>query len=367
MKGSKKKWGAGWIVLISILVLIIVIRLLLPIVILNYVNNQLKENPDYDGNVEGISLSLFAGNYALQNVVIYEVEQKQDEPLFSAKEIWFKIDYGSLFKGKVVGEIELHTPVINYVQTPKRDTPDEEIEEEDLAETLDDMMPVRIDRFRITNGRIKFRDPTSKPAFSAELRDLQLTVTNLSTQPSQEKLLPSDFEASAITTGEGKLSTFGRLNPLAEVPTFDVNLEITDLQLASLNKYIMDAANLNIAGGTLGLHLELAAKQGFFTGYAKPVINGLEIRPYKKDETGLLQRIYESATSVIRDILEAPGDDQIALRVPLEGRFDDPNASVWTAIITLLRNAFIEALVPSIDHSINIGQVTEVIEDHTGN
>jgi hypothetical protein len=369
MAGRTKRFGTGWIILIAFVVIIVIARLLLPTIILDYVNKQLKENPKYDGNVGGITLSILAGDYALQEIVIHEVDGQQDEPMFSAEEIWFKIDYGSLFKGKVVGEIEFATPVINYVQTPERDAAakDPGEEEENLTATLDEMMPVTIDRFKITNGRIVYRDVTSSPAFSAELRNLQLVATNLSTQPAEGKLLPSDFEASAITTGEGNLNTSGRFNPLAEVPTFDVNLEITDLQIVSFNEYVKDAAKLNLAGGTFGLHVELAAKNGFFTGYAKPVINALEIRPYKEDETGLLQRIYESAASVIKDLLEAPGEDQIALRVPLEGEFEDPDAHVWTAIITLLRNAFIEALVPSIDHSVSIGQVTEVIEERTGN
>ncbi|MEP7128881.1 MAG: hypothetical protein ABI729_08435, partial [Chitinophagales bacterium] len=41
----------------------------------------------------------------------------------------------------------------------------------------------------------------------------------------------------------------------------------------------------------------------------------------------------------------------------IEGEMSDPNIHVFTAIIEVLRNAFVQALFPSIDQQISIGSV----------
>jgi hypothetical protein len=361
---EKKRRGTGLIILMVMLGLIVVARLSLPMFILNYVNRTLDEHPDYDGHVNGISLSILAGSYSLNDIEIHEVNSRTDEPLFAAEELLVNIDYRALFRGKVVGEIELNRPVVNFITGPTEEESQEEADEE-LAETVDEMVPVRIDKFRIREGKINYRNITMSPQLNLQVYNLNLTATNLTTAPAEDELLPSEVNASASTTGEGRIDLTMRLNPLAEVPTFDMNFELQDMQLSAWNHFIREQARLDVVGGTFNLHTEIAAQQGYFKGYAKPVIDGLEITPLDPEDTGLLQRIYESAATVIRDILEAPGkeQEQIATRIPLEGRFDDPDADIWSTVMNLLRNAFIEALVPSIDHSINIGQVREVIKD----
>jgi hypothetical protein len=361
---KNKKKGLGWIIFLSFIALILIVRLLLPVFILNYINQELDKNEEFDGNIEGISLSILAGEYAIEGITLKEVDSEpEDEPLLQMDRLWVKLDYRAIFRGEVIAEVELDRPVINYISRPEKEEVEEDEEKQDeLADLFDEMIPVTIDRIKINNGKMSYRDVTT-PLLNLQIYNLNLTATNLTTQPDEDVLLPSTVQATANTTGEGNLNLDMKLNALAENPTFDMNLEVTELQLKAFNEFIKDQGSLDVVGGTFGLHTEIAAKRGFFTGYAKPVIDGLEIRPLDKENTGIFQRIYESAATVIRDILEAPGEEQIATRVPIEGKFDDPDANIWRTIINLLRNAFIEALVPSIDYSINIGNVTEVIQE----
>ena len=50
-------------------------------------------------------------------------------------------------------------------------------------------------------------------------------------------------------------------------------------------------------------------------------------------------------------------EDQIASKVRIEGDFKNPQTFTLDAIFEVLRNAFIQALLPSIDHEININSV----------
>jgi hypothetical protein len=358
---QKRRFTIGWI-LLGIIGLIIIIRLILPVVLLWYINRELDKHPDYDGEVGGLSLSILDGSYELKSIQIFDVYREEKEPFFEVERITIDIDYGSLLKGKFLGAVVMDNPVVFIIQKPSEAPAPKDVDA-DVQQASDDLVPVTLERFRINNGKIKYRDLTSKPVLNMEVWALNLTVSDLSTLANENKLLPASLKGSAIVTGGGKLDVTASFDPLNEVPTFDMNFELQHLKLAAYNNFIKDAVKLHVVAGTFSLHTEIAAHDGFFTGYAKPIIDSLEITPLAPEETGLLQRIYESGATVIRDILEAPGEEQVALRLPIEGRFDDPDAKIWTAVITLLKNAFIEALVPSIDHSVNIGQVREVIEE----
>jgi hypothetical protein len=50
----------------------------------------------------------------------------------------------------------------------------------------------------------------------------------------------------------------------------------------------------------------------------------------------------------------------MSTKIPIEGKFENPETGLWTAINYVLRNAFVYALKPSIDNDVNIGKVEEV-------
>ena len=47
--------------------------------------------------------------------------------------------------------------------------------------------------------------------------------------------------------------------------------------------------------------------------------------------------------------------DQVATRAPISGRFDQPGVGVVTTVVELVVNAFIEALVPGLEHTLGSG------------
>jgi hypothetical protein len=59
-----------YIVIISIALTLVIIRLLLPGILLNRINQTLEENEDYDSHVEDIDLSLLRGAYIIKGIEI---------------------------------------------------------------------------------------------------------------------------------------------------------------------------------------------------------------------------------------------------------------------------------------------------------
>jgi hypothetical protein len=71
-----------YIILISVVVLLIVIRIILPYVVLHYANKTLTEMNGYYGHIDDIDLSLYRGGYIIHNIYLNKVDstsKKQTE------------------------------------------------------------------------------------------------------------------------------------------------------------------------------------------------------------------------------------------------------------------------------------------------
>jgi hypothetical protein len=173
-------------------------------------------------------------------------------------------------------------------------------------------------------------------------------------------LLPSTVTASSNVYG-GTLQFNMKLNALKDKPTFDLNADLKNMQLPELNEFFQAYANFDVNKGTLGLYTELAAKDGKFTGYVKPIIKELDVLGKEDRKNSFWQKAWEGIVGAAGVILRNPKEEQVATKLPLSGTFDNTNSDTWNAIIHLLRNAFIQALQPSIDAEINIGSVDKEI------
>lgn len=113
----------------------------------------------------------------------------------------------------------------------------------------------------------------------------------------------------------------------------------------------------------MGLYSEFAADNGKFKGYVKPIIKNLEVRGPEDKDDKFLQKAKESVIGVAADILKNPKKKQIASKITVEGSFHNTSIDVMGAVWEVLKNAFIEALLPSVDNEINISSPSEVSGD----
>ena len=77
----------------------------------------------------------------------------------------------------------------------------------------------------------------------------------------------------------------------------------------------------------------------------------------------IFRKMWEAIAGFAGEVFENQPKDQVATKIPFEGRLDNPQADVWETVINVLENAFIRAIQPSIDHEINIASVDTKKED----
>lgn len=352
----------------SIILLLIIIRLILPFIILKYANKQLSEMNGYYGHVKDIDIALYRGAYQLDSIYINKVDSvtRKQVAFFSAKTIDLSVEWKALFDGRIVGELEFLSPKLIFTKD-KAEIGQVAKDTNDFRKILKDFMPLKVNRFEIRNGSIHYVDNTSSPKVDIFLNNTYVLAQNLTNTADSNTLLPSPIQASADVY-DGKLTLDMKINALEKQPTFDLMAELKSTNLIKLNDFLKAYGKFDVSRGTMGLYTEFAAKDGKFKGYVKPIIKNLEVLgpEDKKDKLG--QKIKEGAIEVAGKILKNPKKDQVATKVPIEGSFSNTSVGTSEAIWEVLRNAFIEALMPAIDNEINI-QSAETVggeDDKTG-
>jgi hypothetical protein len=346
------------IVLGSVLVLLIAIRIALPYILLRLVNKELQNLHDYTGHVDDIDVALIRGAYKIKSIKLEKTGGKIPVPFFSAPLIDLSIQWEALFHGRIVGKIEVDQPVLNFVKGPTEATSQTKIDSS-WTDVVKKLMPLKLNKFEIVEGQIHYRDFHSKPTFDIYTKQVHILAENLNNAEKNKELLPSTITASADVYG-GKATASMKMDALAKTPTFDGKVKLEGLNLANLNNFIDAFAKFDIKSGEISIYTEAAAKDGRITGYTKPIIKNLKVLNWEKDKDKPVKIAYEAVVEAIAWVFKNHNKEQLATKVEFEGNIKNPNIDIWELIGQVLKNAFIQALYPSLENSVNINSVGKV-------
>ncbi|MEP6724674.1 MAG: DUF748 domain-containing protein [Bacteroidota bacterium] len=367
MASAKKKFLAGtWItahkktsIFLIIILVLIIIRLFLPVIVLHYANKTLQHMNGYYGHIDDIDISLYRGAYQINDMYLNKMDSgtgKQTD-FFKVYNIDLSVHWDALLHGRLVGEITFNDPKLVFTEN-KVELSDVKKDTSDFRRILKDFMPLKVNRFQVNNGELHYVNNTKKPVVDVFLKKIRLTAENLTNAAKSKELLPSTVKATAVAY-EGTLALNMKLNPLATGATFDLNADLKNVNLVLLNNFLLAYGNFDVNRGNFGLYAEMAAKNNAFKGYVKPIIKNLDVVGSNNKEGSFFHKIWEYAVGAVGVIFRNQKKDQIATKVPLEGNFKNPKTNTLDAVFEVLRNAFIQALIPSVDNEINIQSVDE--------
>lgn len=353
-----KKWSRKSVnILLGVIIFLVAVRIALPYVVLHYANKTLGNMSSYRGHVDDIDIALFRGAYVLDSIYLnkYDSVTGKQTDFFAASTIDLSVEWKALFHGSIVGELEFDKPVLRFTKD-KVEPKDVAEDSTDFKQLLDKFMPLQVNRFEIKDGDLRYTDKGSSPKVDIGMTNVQLVALNLKNSYDSASLLPATVSASS-NIYEGTLNFNLKLNPLAEQPTFDMNATLNNTNLVLLNEFFQAYAKIDVNKGSFGMYTEVAAKDGGFKGYVKPLIKDLDVLGKEDRDDNLFRKMWEALVGGVGQIFRNQPEDQVATKIPFEGRIDDPKANIWVTISNTLQNAFIRAIQPSIDNEINIASV----------
>jgi hypothetical protein len=173
----------------------------------------------------------------------------------------------------------------------------------------------------------------------------------------------AEFRVTADVLEGAPATVAGSVNAFASQPTFDVNLEVKKVQLPQVNPWLREYIKADAEAGKFEIYLELAAADGKFTGYAKPILQDVDLYRSGEEEESALKRVWEGVLDFAANVLENKDADQVAARIPFSGTIKDPETSLFATIASVLRNAFVSAFARSLEGSITLRDVKKNLKD----
>lgn len=349
-------------ILILVVIVLLCLRAYLPTLVRDYVNRKLDELPEYDGQIGDVDLHLWRGAYSIQDVNILKTSGKVPVPFFSAQDVDFSVQWGALFEGKIVAEIEVFKSKLNFVSGPTAAQSQTSIDSEWL-QVVKDLFPLRINRFELSESEIHYKDFHSEPKIDVMLNQLLLEGTNLNNSRHSVEGNEGKIKANAKVEGTAPLEVKTKLDPSAKEPAFSLDLSLRELPVSKLNDFLRAYAAIDAESGVIGIDAEIATSNKKFKGYVKPIIKDLKILSLKNDSDNPLILVWETFVGVWNEIFENQRHEQIAAEIPFSGTFDKPEAGIWSTLGSVLHNAFIEALKPGAERKVSLKNIDKDKEE----
>jgi hypothetical protein len=356
---SRNKW---LLILAIVVVVLVAARLALEPILLDYANRKIDALNAYDGHIGDLDLALLRGGYDIQDIEIVKTGSGQPVPFFKADRIEATIEWRSLLHGQLVAEADLFRPQANLVQA-ESEQQSQLGKEVNWVDQFKQLFPFHFNTVRVHDGTVTFRAPGIQTKDALTARHIDGYLANLTNVADSTKETFAGFEFTANVLDGGSAKVGGSVDPLAPKPTFDLNLSVKNVQLPQVNPWLTRFIKADAESGEFELYTELAAADGKFKGYAKPVMRDVNIYSSEEPEKNPLRRLWEGLVDFAANILENRKEEQVAARIPFSGTIQNPHADLLATIGSVMRNAFVSAFARSLEGSISVRSVRQSLKD----
>lgn len=177
-----------------------------------------------------------------------------------------------------------------------------------------------------------------------ELSEIDAVVTNLSNADRSQGARVATIDARGLLLNQALTELHARLDPLGDLQDFHMQLRVTDVDLTRLNDLTEAYGNFDFQSGSGDFVMELEANGGQLRGYAKPLLNDVEILDLSEDaEEGVLSAAWEALVAGAGWLFRNHPEDRLASRIEIHGNLNQQDISAWQAFVSVLRNAFVQA------------------------
>ncbi|QXP51342.1 DUF748 domain-containing protein [Cellulophaga sp. HaHa_2_95] len=339
-----------YIVPIAIIAILIIARLLLPVFVKKYVNNVLADIPGYYGHVEGIDISLIRGAYVIHDLYLNKVNAGSEVPFLNFEKTDISIEWKSLLKGKVVSEITMTHPEVIYVFEDQKEGVAEDPDIDDWTKALTDLVPIDINNLEIVGGKVAFVEVTAEPTIDLHMNEVNLQATNLRNIVQEDRTLPSDLHATAVSIGNGKFTLNGKMNLVKPIPDVDIGFSLEDASITALNDFTNHYAGIDFASGNFNIFSEIAIADGYLKGYVKPLLKDSKL--ISKEQDKFFDTLWEGFVGFFKFVLKNKGNNTLATKVPMEGDLNSVKSKVWPTFTNIIKNGWIKAFKGTVDDEI---------------
>lgn len=199
----------------------------------------------------------------------------------------------------------------------------------------------------IRNGLFAIQDRQSDPPYRVFLDRTAARVRDFSNQRDARR-------GSAVVDGRfqgaGPLHLDASFSPTAKKPDFALKLRVEDVDLTAMNDVLRAQAGIDVVKGRLSVYTEFTVRDGWMEGYVKPLFREMDVYDSQQDrDKNPLRKAYEAIVGGASSLLENRPREEVATVTNVSGPVENPRSSTLQVLLNLLRNAFIQAILPGLE------------------
>jgi hypothetical protein len=316
-----------------------------------YLAKKLNETPDLEGRVGDLELALFRGGSFCGGFTWRNIPRAERSLKHAAKRISIQIQWRELFRRTLVGRVTCREPYIQIRSTDRTDSTDSDenksrkkAEPDAILNVLRQMqrvMPFRLHLLEATDGRVEYLSQHTSPPFQLVLDRVSLSAVNLTNIPATEDSTAARISVEGTTTGRGHFWMRLFVPSLVDSVTFDLQAAIEGVNLVNLNDVLRAFAKFDVKRGTCSVYSEFKVENGHYRGHVKPQFRDLDVFAWQKEHSkGLLQICRQALIALVANVFKNRPRDELSLDIGITGTFEDADVDVWSAVGSLLANAF---------------------------
>jgi membrane protein len=360
---------------------ILIVRAAAPTILTWLANLGVQKVPGYRGRVRRVSIDFTTPRVAVQGLSLAKLNGGRPEHLLHVGSIVVGSHWKDILTGSLIAYIRLDSPrlIVNLERIslpagdrgngnprPSRDT--QAKEPLSWQKKVEQLPAFRISSAVLTHGEVHVQGMSGQDGADIRIDNLNLYLDNLTNSTKLAPSLMARALCKARVMGNGSLELRAEGYPLAQAPTFDVDLQITNVDLTEVRSLIQNRIEIDVRRGIADLFTEAAAADGYIQGYAKPIFDHLEIEAPK--DSSFTTSIKAWAAEAVVKLGKNKPKDRIATRLDFEGSLDDPELNIIDAILTFFRNSFLTAERALLEDRIwfsRAGRTADEVKIHTGN
>jgi len=208
---------------------------------------------------------------------------------------------------------------------------------------------IRLRELRIANSDLGVIDRAAEPDYRVFVSNTDATITNLSNQAVEGR---SAVKVRGKFMGSGDTLVTGSFRPNPKGPDFDVDLRIENTDLTKMNNILRAHGGFDVVSGTFSFYSEIKLKDGYVSGYVKPLFKDLvAYDPDQDRQKGFVQKLKERVVNVVGKVMKNVPRKEVATKVDISGPVENPQYSTFQIVIRIVQNAFFKAILPGFESS----------------